>query len=62
MMCPVTRSTGRCRRRLRGNDLGLQFDLSAYTVFGILLIVLMYLMPTGIAGGLFAAYRRLRRG
>ena len=24
------------------NDLGLQFDLSAYTVFGILLIVLMY--------------------
>ena len=44
------------------NDLGLQFDLSAYTVFGILLIVLMYLMPTGIAGGLFAAIRRLRRG
>jgi branched-chain amino acid transport system permease protein len=43
------------------NDLGLQFDLSAYTVFGILLIVLMYLMPTGIAGGLFAAFRRLRR-
>ena len=43
------------------NDLGLQFDLSAYTIFGILLIVLMYLMPTGIAGGLFAAFRRLRR-
>jgi branched-chain amino acid transport system permease protein len=43
------------------NDLGLQFDLSAYTVFGILLIVLMYLMPMGIAGGLFAAIRRLRR-
>ncbi|HKV16223.1 MAG TPA: branched-chain amino acid ABC transporter permease [Reyranella sp.] len=43
------------------NDLGLQFDLSAYTVFGILLIVLMYLMPMGIAGGLFAAVRRLRR-
>ncbi|MBV8394136.1 MAG: branched-chain amino acid ABC transporter permease, partial [Alphaproteobacteria bacterium] len=30
------------------NDLGVQFDLSAYTVFGILLIVLMYLMPMGI--------------
>jgi branched-chain amino acid transport system permease protein len=43
------------------NELGLQFDLSAYTVFGILLIVLMYLMPMGIAGGLFAAIRRLRR-
>ncbi|MBS0223294.1 MAG: branched-chain amino acid ABC transporter permease [Proteobacteria bacterium] len=43
------------------NDLGLQFDLSAYTVFGILLIVLMYLMPMGIAGGLFAVIRRLRR-
>jgi branched-chain amino acid transport system permease protein len=43
------------------NDLGLQFDLSAYTVFGILLIILMYLMPMGIAGGLFLAVRRLRR-
>ena len=43
------------------NDIGLQFDLSAYTVFGILLIVLMYLMPMGIAGGLFALIRRLRR-
>jgi branched-chain amino acid transport system permease protein len=42
-------------------DLGLQFDLSAYTVFGILLIGLMYLMPTGIVGGFYAAYRRLRR-
>ena len=37
------------------NDLGLQFDLSAYTVFGILLIVLMYLMPMGIVGGVYAA-------
>jgi branched-chain amino acid transport system permease protein len=43
------------------NDLGLQFDLSAYTVFGILLIVLMYLMPMGIAGGVYLAIRRLRR-
>ena len=35
------------------NDLGLPFDLSAYTVFGILLIVLMYLMPMGIVGGVY---------
>jgi branched-chain amino acid transport system permease protein len=43
------------------NDLGLQFDLSAYTVFGILLIVLMFLMPTGIVGGVYAVWRSLRR-
>src|SRR5215475_2950545 len=44
------------------NDLGLQFDLSAYTVFGILLIVLMFLMPTGIVGGVYALWRSLHRG
>ena len=43
------------------NDLGLQFDLSAYTVFGILLIVLMYLMPMGIVGGVYIMFRRLQR-
>ena len=43
------------------NDLGLQFDLSAYTVFGILLIALMYMMPMGIVGGVYAAVRSLRR-
>ena len=43
------------------NDIGLQFDLSAYTVFGILLIVLMFLMPTGIVGGVYAAFRGLRK-
>src|ERR1700748_2902396 len=43
------------------NDLGLQFDLSSYMLFGILLIALMYLMPTGIVGGVYAAIRRLRR-
>ena len=41
------------------NDLGLQFDLSAYTVFGILLIVLMYLMPMGIVGGVYLLIRRI---
>ena len=44
------------------SDLGLQFDLSAYTIFGVLLIVLMYLMPTGIVGGVYGVVRRLRRG
>lgn len=42
------------------NDLGLQFDLSAYTVFGILLIILMYLMPMGVVGGVYLLLRRLR--
>ena len=42
------------------NDLGLQFDLSAWTMYGIVLIVLMYLMPTGIVGGVYLAVRRLR--
>ena len=44
------------------NDLGLPFDLSAYTIFGILLILLMYLMPMGIVGATYLALRRLRRG
>jgi branched-chain amino acid transport system permease protein len=42
------------------NDLGLQFDLSAYTVFGLLLIALMYMMPMGIVGGVYAMVRGLR--
>ncbi len=42
------------------NELGLPFDLSAYTVFGILLIVIIYVMPMGIAGGLYFLWRRLR--
>jgi len=42
------------------NDLGLPFDLSAYTVFGVLLIAIIYLMPMGIAGGLYMAWRKLK--
>ncbi len=42
------------------NDIGLSFDLSAYTVFGVLLIVIIYLMPMGIAGGLYILWRKLR--
>jgi len=43
------------------NDIGLPYDLSPYSVYGILLLVLMYVMPTGIAGGVVMAWRRLRR-
>ena len=43
------------------NTIGLQFDLSAYTIFGLLLIGLMYVMPMGIVGGVYLALRRLRR-
>jgi branched-chain amino acid transport system permease protein len=43
------------------NDLGLPFDLSAYTIFGILLLLLMYTMPMGIVGGVYMALRRLRK-
>ncbi len=43
------------------NDLGLPFDLSAYTVFGVLLIAIIYLMPRGIAGGVYMLFQRFRR-
>jgi branched-chain amino acid transport system permease protein len=43
------------------NTIGLQFDLSAYTIFGLLLIGLMYVMPMGIVGGVYLMLRRLRR-
>lgn len=43
------------------NDLGLQFDLSAYTVFGVLLVALMYVMPMGIAGAIFAFVHKLEQ-
>jgi branched-chain amino acid transport system permease protein len=42
------------------NDVGLPFDLSAYTVFGVLLIIIIYVMPMGIAGGLYFLWHRLR--
>ena len=38
------------------NDLGLPFDLSAYTIFGVLILI-MYLIPTGIVGGASLAPR-----
>ena len=32
-----------------------------YTIFGILLLLLMYTMPMGIVGGVYKALRRLRK-
>ena len=44
------------------NDLGLTgFDLSAYTVFGVILIGLMFVMPQGIVGGVWRLIARFRR-
>jgi branched-chain amino acid transport system permease protein len=43
------------------NDLGVPFDVSAYSIYGILLLVLMYFMPMGIAGGVVMLWRRLSR-
>ena len=37
----------------------LPIELEPWTIYGIMLIALMYLMPTGIAGGLSALWARL---
>jgi branched-chain amino acid transport system permease protein len=39
----------------------LPLDLEPWTIYGIALIVLMYTKPMGIAGGLGALWRRIRR-
>src|SRR5215471_18457991 len=38
----------------------LPLDLEPWTIYGIALILLMYIMPMGIAGGLSALWRKLR--
>jgi branched-chain amino acid transport system permease protein len=38
----------------------LPIDLEPWTIYGIALIVLMYAMPMGIAGGLALLWRRLK--
>ncbi|QQS13544.1 MAG: branched-chain amino acid ABC transporter permease [Rhodospirillales bacterium] len=43
------------------NGLGVPFDVSAYAIYGVMLLVLMYFMPMGIVGGVAIALRRLRR-
>lgn len=40
----------------------LPIELEPWTIYGTMLIVLMYTMPMGIAGGLAALWRRLRAG
>ena len=39
----------------------LPIELEPWTIYGIALIVLMYTMPMGIAGGLAVLWRRLKR-
>jgi branched-chain amino acid transport system permease protein len=39
----------------------LPMELEPWLIYGIALIVLMYVMPTGIAGGLAALWKRFRR-
>jgi branched-chain amino acid transport system permease protein len=38
----------------------LPIDLEPWTIYGIALIILMYTMPMGIAGGIDALWRRLK--
>ena len=38
----------------------LPIDLEPWTIYGIALIVLIYTMPMGIAGGLTLLWRRLK--
>jgi branched-chain amino acid transport system permease protein len=40
--------------------LSLPFDIGPWTIYGIILITLMYVMPLGIAGGLAGLWRRMR--
>jgi branched-chain amino acid transport system permease protein len=38
----------------------LPLDLEPWTIYGIALILLMYVMPMGIAGGLAQLWRRIK--
>jgi branched-chain amino acid transport system permease protein len=40
----------------------LPIELEPWTIYGIVLIVLMYAMPMGVAGGIEALWRRVRSG
>lgn len=40
----------------------LPIHLEPWTIYGIMLIVLMYTMPMGVAGGLASLWRRIRNG
>lgn len=45
-----------------GAAVHLPIELEPWTIYGIMLILLMYFMPNGIAGGLASIWGRLRRG
>jgi branched-chain amino acid transport system permease protein len=44
-----------------GSVMHLPIELEPWTIYGIILIALMYIMPNGIAGGLASLWRRLRQ-
>ncbi|MEZ5854736.1 MAG: branched-chain amino acid ABC transporter permease [Hyphomicrobiaceae bacterium] len=48
--------------RAISHNVNLPIELEPWTLYGIMLITLMFLMPTGIAGGLSALARRLGFG
>ncbi len=45
-----------------GAAVHLPVELEPWTIYGIMLILLMYFMPNGIAGGLASIWARLKRG
>ncbi|MDX2203307.1 MAG: branched-chain amino acid ABC transporter permease [Hyphomicrobiaceae bacterium] len=47
--------------RMVSHALHLPIDIEPWTIYGIALILLVYVMPTGIAGGLAALWGRIRR-
>ena len=50
-----SRSIGRCTAAVH-----LPLELEPWLIYGVALIVLMYAMPMGIAGGVVALWRRLK--
>jgi branched-chain amino acid transport system permease protein len=44
-----------------GASLHLPIDIEPWTIYGIVLIALVYVMPTGIAGGLAGLWRFLKK-
>ena len=47
--------------RLLSSAMHLPIEIEPWTIYGIVLIALVYVMPTGIAGGLYGLYQVIRR-
>ncbi len=47
--------------RMLSQAMHLPIDIEPWTIYGIVLILLVYVMPTGIAGGLAGVWGRIRR-